>query len=183
MNKATGEVCSTVSDRRKTVYSHFPTEFLVDSNGAKLHTVGRLDADTTGLLLFTNDGKLSDFLTRPQNKIEKTYLVTLKNKVSDLEKNEYSKKISSGLIIPAEKKSLAQKTAPAHLEWLTDSLCKITVTEGKFHEVKRIFLALDNQVLMLKRIKMATLELDVSLKEGQWRALTENELCSLKKLY
>ena len=82
MNKKSGFVCSTVSDRRQTVYEAFPEDILTDENGAKLHSVGRLDADTEGLLLFTNDGKLSDFLTRPQNKIEKTYLVGLKNPVS-----------------------------------------------------------------------------------------------------
>ena len=180
MNKARGEVCSTVSDRRTTVYSHFPQELLVDANGAKLHSVGRLDADTQGLLLFTNDGKLSDFLTRPHNKIPKTYLVTLKNAVSDEEERRYCKSASEGLTLPPEKKAGEEKSAPACIEWLNKSQCKITVTEGKFHEVKRIFRALGNEVTELLRTGMADLELDLNLKSGQWRPLSEAEVEGLK---
>ncbi len=201
MNKAAGEVCSTVSDRRKTVYSHFPPEILIDSNGAKLHTVGRLDADTTGLLLLTNDGKFSDYLTRPQNIIEKTYLVKLKHAVTYDQQKNYIKKAAEGLILPPEKKAGEEKGAPAQIEWIKcDNLCQtgdcrlyedrsqnepgtelcdkctITVTEGKFHEVKRIFRALGNEVTALRRIKMAGIELDEDLAPGQWRELREEEI-------
>ncbi len=201
MNKAAGEVCSTVSDRRKTVYSHFSPEILIDSNGAKLHTVGRLDADTTGLLLFTNDGNFSDYLTRPQNKIEKTYFVKLKHAVTYDQQKNYIKKAAEGLILPPEKKAGEEKGAPAQIEWINcDDLCRIgecrlyedrsqnepgtelcdkctiTVTEGKFHEVKRIFRALGNEVTALRRIKMAGIELDEDLAPGQWRELREEEI-------
>ena len=179
MNKKSGFVCSTVSDRRQTVYEAFTKDILADENGAKLHSVGRLDADTEGLLLFTNDGKLSDFLTRPQNKIEKTYLVGLKNSVSSSEQKNYAKKAENGLVLPPEKKAGEQKSGGAKIDWLNENECKITLTEGKFHEVKRIFRALGNEVVFLRRIKMAGLVLDESLKPGEHRTLTESEIEAL----
>ncbi len=175
MNKAYGTVCSTVSDRRHTVYEVFPPDLLI-VGGGKLHTAGRLDADTEGLLILTNDGKFSDFLSRPVNKIQKTYLVTLKNCVSTDAQNEYKSLASAGLSLPAEKKAPVQQANPASIEWIDSTKCRITVTEGKFHEVKRIFRALGNEVLALKRVSFGTLELDTSLAPGQYRKLTENEV-------
>lgn len=182
MNKAAGTVCSSVSDRRRTVYESFPPEILYDKNGAKLHTVGRLDADTEGLLLLTNDGKLSNFLTRPENKIKKTYLVVLKNPVLEDEQKIYSKKTEAGLPLPAEKKFGEQKSGPAFLEWISENECKITLTEGKFHEVKRVFRALGNEVEKLMRVSFAGIPLPKDLKSGEWRALTEYELEKLSLL-
>ena len=179
MNKASGEVCSTVSDSHRTVYEHFPSE-LHESNGAKLHSVGRLDCDTEGLLLFTNDGKLSDFLTRPQNKIEKTYFVRLKNTVTEIQQEEYTNLAEKGVVLPPEKKSPEQKSSGANIEWISEKECKITLTEGKFHEVKRIFRSLGNEVSYLKRIEFAGIHLDSNLKEGEWRHLNEYELAVLK---
>ena len=180
MNKAAGEVCSTVSDSHRTVYEHFSPDQLI-SNGAKLHSVGRLDCDTEGLLLFTNDGQLSNFLTRPENKIEKTYFVRLKNPLTLLRQKEYSEQAEKGLTLPPEKKSPEQKSAGAKITWLTQNECEITLTEGKFHEVKRIFRALGNEVIYLKRVKFAGLELEESLPVGQFRPLYESEIYKLKK--
>lgn len=179
MNKAAGQVCSSVSDSHPTVYEQFPPQ-LLESNGAKLHSIGRLDCDTEGLLLFTNDGKLSDFLSRPENKIEKTYFVRLKNSVTKNQRKEYCRLAKSGLILPAEKKAPEQNSAGAKIEWLGATECKITVTEGKFHEIKRIFRALGNEVTYLKRIRFAALELDESLGAGKWREMTEREIFVLK---
>ncbi|MBR1536629.1 MAG: pseudouridine synthase [Treponema sp.] len=179
MNKMAGEVCSTVSDSHKTVYSHFPPELLI-SNGAKLHSVGRLDADTEGLLLFTNDGKLSNFLTRPENKIEKKYFVRLCHSVSLENKKEYQKKAGEGLLLPAEKKFPAQKSLGSRIEWLSEDEAFITLTEGKFHEVKRIFRALENEVTYLKRVSFSGLFLDEKLLPGEWRKLSEEEVRALK---
>ena len=179
MNKAAGEVCSTVSDSHCTVYEHFSPDQLI-SNGAKLHSVGRLDCDTEGLLLFTNDGKLSDFLTRPENKIEKTYFVRLENLVTEIQQKEYCQKAGQGLTLPPEKKSPEQKSGGAQIHWLSPSECQITLTEGKFHEVKRIFRALGNEVIYLKRTKFAGIELDENLKPGESRPLYESEICDLK---
>ena len=118
MNKACGTVCSTVSDRRHTVYEAFPPGVL-NLDGVKLHTVGRLDADTEGLLLLTNDGKFSDFLSRPVNKIPKTYLVSLKNCVSTDAQNEYISLAAAGLTLPAEKKAPVSGTESNGIKPLT----------------------------------------------------------------
>ena len=179
MNKAAGEVCSTVSDSHRTVYEHFSPDQLI-SNGVKLHSVGRLDCDTEGLLLFTNDGQLSNFLTRPENKIEKTYFVRLKNLVTEHQQKEYSEQSELGLTLPPEKKSPEQKSSGAKITWLTQNECEITLTEGKFHEVKRIFRTLGNEVIYLKRVKFAGLELEESLPVGQFRPLYESEVRTLK---
>lgn len=179
MNKKAGEVCSTVSDRHHTVYEHFLPHVLV-SNGAKLHTVGRLDLDTEGLLLFTNDGKLSDFLSRPENKISRTYFVRLKQSVSEKEQAVYAQKAQAGLILPAEKKIAEQKSCGAKILWQSQNECTVTLCEGKFHEVKRIFRALLNEVVYLQRIQFAFFALEPNLKAGQWRPLLD---CEVKKLY
>lgn len=176
MNKAGGTVCSTVSDRRKTVYEVFPEEQLISPEGAKLHTVGRLDADTEGLLFLTNDGKFSNYLTRPENNIKKTYLVKLLAPVDDGQKEQYKKSAAEGLILPPEKKAEEQKSNGAFIEWKNDLECLITLTEGKFHEVKRIFRALNNEVIFLKRISMGGVLLDQNIPAGNYRALTAEEL-------
>ncbi len=181
MNKAPDTVCSTVSDSHSTVYDVFPKELLVSPEGAKLHTIGRLDLDTAGLLLFTNDGKLSDFLTRPENKIEKTYFVCLKKNVTPGAQKIYTQAALNGLLMPPEKKAEEQMSGPATLNWLSDDSCNITLTEGKFHEVKRIFRALGNEVIYLKRIKMAGLSLDETIKSGEFRPLTDQEVELLKQ--
>ena len=180
MNKAPCEVCSTKSDSHKTVYERFPPNLLV-SNGAKLHSVGRLDCDTQGLLLFTNDGKLSNFLSRPENKIEKKYFVKLLQKVDEKNQQEYSKKALAGLILPSDKKAGEQKSSGAKIEWISQTDCTISLTEGKFHEVKRFFRALGNEVIFLKRIEFAGLTLDENLELGQWRALSNAEISILMK--
>ncbi|MCR4822996.1 MAG: pseudouridine synthase [Treponema sp.] len=181
MNKRAGEVCSLVSDSHPTVYENFPQEFLI-SNGAKLHSVGRLDCDSQGLLLFTNDGKLSNFLTRPENKIPKKYFIRLKNKVTEIQQEEYKSRAEKGLLLPPEKKAGQEKTSGAKIVWLSDSECTITLTQGKFHEVKRIFRALGNEVIFLKRVEFAGLLLDENLPSGQYRKLSESEIEKLKSL-
>lgn len=176
MNKAAGTVCSTVSDRRRIVYEAFPQSVLIDENGARLHSVGRLDADTEGLLLFTNDGKLSNFLTRPESKIEKTYLVELASPVCEAEQKIYAEKAAAGLVLPAEKKACEQKSGGARILWRGETECEISLCEGKFHEVKRIFRALGNEVKKLKRIKFAGLALPEDLGAGDFRKMTKEEI-------
>lgn len=195
MNKSSGTVCSTVSDRRHTVYEAFSNEDLVSPEGARLHSVGRLDADTEGLLLFTNDGKFSNFLTRPENNVPKKYVAGLLKKVPEnscdecLCRADYIQRAFEGLVLPAEKKAPEQQSGSAVIEFLSDAekdvfagkadaadFCFITVTEGKFHEVKRIFKALGNEVVFLKRVSFGGLELDENLKSGEVRKLTEEEL-------
>ena len=175
MNKPCGYVCSAVSDSHKTVYELLPGPLQSLAQNAKrghrLHTVGRLDCDTSGLLLFTTDGDFSDYLTRPQNHIEKTYEVILQNPVDEAAQKEYISRAAQGLVLPPDKKAPEQKSSGAQLQFLSPELCHITVHEGKFHEVRRIFTALGNQVKELKRLSMGPFELPEDLAPGQYRAL------------
>ncbi len=170
MNKPSGYVCSAVSDSHKTVYSLLPLELqnLVQNakRGQRLHTVGRLDCDTSGLLLLTTDGDFSHKLTCPENKVQKSYIAELKN-AGDI---SYIQKAKNGLTLPPEKKAPEQQTSSVELKPLNAELSKwqITITEGKFHEVRRIFKALGNKVIFLKRIKMGDYELPEELKEGEY---------------
>ena len=182
MNKASGAVCSTKSDRHQTVY-----EFLAEADnqkrlGGSLSTVGRLDADTEGLLIFTTDGELNHRLTFPKYEVKKTYLVHLRDAVSAEDKITYAEKGKAGLHIPAAANDPECDAKPCDIEFLEDDKCTITVTEGRFHEVKRIFIALNNEVVYLKRLMMGTLHLDESLGRGEYRSLTDEEIYSLKEL-
>ena len=148
-----------------------------------LHSVGRLDIDTEGLLILTTDGKLSHRLTDPT-----THIPNLRNAVSEEEQKHYVSLFSKGLWLEAEKKSAAFVTKPAVLHWLDNedeyctiygadfTICTLTLTEGKFHQVKRMFKAVGNEVIFLKRIAMGALFLDASLHPGQWRPLKDEEL-------
>ena len=187
MNKPAGYVCSAVSDSHKTVYDLLSEELRVLGQGAKrghrLHTIGRLDCDTSGLLLLTSDGLFSHKIAASKEiggcGLTKSYLAELKKSISQKEKEEYIKKAHEGLLLPAEKKFPEQKARPALLTFLTDSLCKVTVQEGKFHEVRRIFRALGNEVLRLERISIGKLTLPPDLQAGQWRNMTEEEIKAL----
>ena len=175
MNKPKDAVCSTVSDRHKTVFDFIPQNLKENTKFNALKCGGRLDCDTTGLLLFSTNGAFLHNITSPENKITKTYHVILRDKVSAPDMTEYKNAAAGGITIPAQKKSPLQKCAPAFIDFINESECNITVTEGKFHEVRRIFLALKNEVVFLKRIAVGSLVLDENLQEGQCRLISQEE--------
>ncbi|MCR4949050.1 MAG: rRNA pseudouridine synthase [Treponema sp.] len=188
MNKPAGYVCSAVSDSHKTVYQLLPQQMQSLVQGAKrghrLHTIGRLDCDTSGLLLFTTDGKFSHCVssvvsTSSTSSVSKTYRAVLKTQVPADQQADYISRAAQGLTLPPEKKFGEQKAKPAALRFIKDDICKITVHEGKFHEVRRIFRALGNEVAELHRTAIGPLELPEDLSPGQWRPLTEAEKASL----
>lgn len=182
MNKPCGYVCSAVSDSHKTVYELLSPELKALVRGAKrgsrLHTIGRLDADTSGLLLFTTDGVFSHNVAA-NSKISKTYSATLSLEVKENQQKEYIERAEEGLLLPPEKKFGVQKCESAALTFLSPQICMVTIYEGKFHEVRRIFRALDNEVKELKRISIGNLMLPADLEPGQWRNLNEEEKASL----
>ena len=197
MNKPAEYVCSAASDSHKTVYQLLAPELQQLVQGAKrgerLHTIGRLDADTTGLLLFTNDGQFSHRVATKvvstsstttltavvepvETTITKTYLATLKTAVSQDQQTSYITHVAQGLILPPEKKAPEQKAAPAELSFIDETTCRITVTEGKFHEVRRIFKALGNEVAALKRIAIGNLELPQDLAPGEYKSFLPEQI-------
>ena len=164
LNKPQG-VISAASDDRMTVID------LIDCTVRGLYPVGRLDRDTEGLLLITNDGQLGHQLLSPKRHVEKEYLVTVKNplKSSDIQRME------NGLVIDG-----GEVCRPAKMEIIDETHCRVTLTEGKYHQVKRMLAALDNEVTGLKRIRMKNLILDESLAPGEYRELSEEELQDLR---
>lgn len=135
MNKPSNYVCSSVSDSHKTVYDLLSLELknlLQAKRGEKIHTVGRLDCDTTGLLIFTTDGFFSNFITRNENKIPKTYLVELENSVSKINQIFYKDKFKTGIILPAEKKSSEEFVDNAIINFLQKQNVKLQSRKENF---------------------------------------------------
>lgn len=166
LNKPGGVISSTEAGRTATVMD------IIDHPQKKdMFPVGRLDKDTTGLLFITDDGQLAHELLSPRKKIGKTYIADFEKDVSDSE----IQKLEQG--IPLKDFT----TAPAEAEKLSARRVKLTITEGKYHQVKRMFGYLENRVTGLRRVGFATLTLDEELAEGSWRRLTTEEVDDLKK--
>lgn len=182
MNKRKGTLCSTKDtvpeDQRKyeLVYDDIKKEHLFPEGLPPLHTVGRLDADTEGLLVLTTNGILSHKLADPKYHVDKTYLVTLEKPATTEEQMQYKSRALEGIFIPNCNSEKSFTSQSAELVWISDSKCTLTIHEGKFHQVKRMFQALGNKVIELKRIAMGPLKLDENLKSGEYRALTEKEI-------
>ncbi|MDN6195897.1 MAG: rRNA pseudouridine synthase [Atopostipes suicloacalis] len=145
------------------------------------HPVGRLDKDTEGLLLLTNDGKLTHQLTSPKKEVDKKYYAFVTGLVNDAD----IKKFKEGILLEEDNEDYL--TLPANLEVLeideeaNTSEVHVVIHEGKFHQVKRMFHAVDKEVLYLKRIAMGELQLDENLALGDYRRLTTEELETIKK--
>lgn len=170
LNKPAGVVTATKDRISDTVLGLIKEEKRRD-----LFPVGRLDKDTEGLLLITNDGELAHRLLAPGKHVDKTYFARL-----DLPANEADKEaFAEGLVVDRELTAL-----PAKLEFLGSSKDEVLVTvcEGKFHQIKRMFEAVGKQVMYLKRLSMGPLRLDENLKPGEYRRLTEEEIKRLKEL-
>src|SRR5690625_1653101 len=164
MNKPDGVISSTEEGPTATV-----VDLINHPQQGELFPVGRLDKDTVGLLFITNDGKLAHQLLSPKNEYYKTYHCTLRDAVSE----EDIVKLETGI----ELKEFTTK--PAKAKQLSSNEVSLSITEGKFHQVKRMFIALGNEVVKLKRTHFATLELDETLNEGEYRKLTAEEIKNL----
>ncbi|WP_408071174.1 pseudouridine synthase [Butyrivibrio sp. JL13D10] len=163
--KPQGVVSATRDNHDTTVLDLIDTGF--DKN---LAPVGRLDKDAEGLLIITNDGKLSHRLLSPKKHVEKEYEVHTKKPVSE---NDI-KRLEEGVDIGDE-----EPTLPARA-FVKDEILHLIIHEGRFHQVKRMLEAVDNEVVFLKRIRMGNLCLDPSLEPGEYRELTDEELDLLK---
>ncbi|MCI8363569.1 MAG: rRNA pseudouridine synthase [Eubacterium sp.] len=182
LNKPAGIISSTADDRDETVVEYIKKHSPVGMDSVPEHDrksvflakdlfpVGRLDKDTEGLLILTNDGELAHRLLSPRHHVAKKYFVRLDK---DLNTTDVDK-MREGLDI-GEKRL----TSPAALEILAPREALLTITEGKFHQVKRMFAKLGKNVIYLKRTEMGTLTLDESLAVGEWRVLTEEEIQNL----
>ncbi|MEE0955081.1 MAG: pseudouridine synthase [Eubacterium sp.] len=196
LNKPAGFITATEDTRQETVMDLLP-----DRRRKNLSPVGRLDKDTEGLLLITDDGQLNHRLLAPGFHVRKTYLAGLRKTVSEEDVQKFRdgldigekaltapallQRVESGAdcldsLTPEYLKALPRAAAaspfPSEISWAL-----VSITEGKFHQIKRMFEAVDNEVLYLKRMSMGSLLLDPELKPGQWRMLTPEEIRELKK--
>ncbi|KAE9529935.1 16S rRNA pseudouridine(516) synthase RsuA [Testudinibacter aquarius] len=167
LHKPAGYICSHDDGEYPTVYQLFDYPLR-----NKLYSVGRLDVDTTGLVLLTDDGQWSHRITSPKFQCEKTYLVTLADPIE----NHYQSAVEQGILLRGEQ----APTKPGKLEIVDDYNLNLTISEGRYHQVKRMFAALGNKVVGLHRWRIGAVILDETLDEGEYRTLTATEVAGFK---
>jgi 16S rRNA pseudouridine516 synthase len=163
LHKPKDVVCSTADGEHRTVL-----DLLFISNRDSLRIVGRLDIDTTGLLLLTDDGNWSHRITSPKYKQAKVYHVLLADEISD----DAISQLEMGIMLKGEDKA----TLPASVEKLDSKTILLTLHEGKYHQVKRMLAAVGNHVEELHRQQIGEIILDDDLKAGEWRELSVDEI-------
>ncbi len=163
LNKPQGVVSATDDRTHKTVLDLVPDELKRDG----LFPAGRLDADTTGFVLITDDGDFAHKILSPKSHVSKTYIATLADPLSD----EDIKILEQGITLKDGYECL-----PATINRLEKNIFEIIICEGKYHQIKRMFGAVGNKVLVLKRTKIGGLPLDIDLKEGFCREITQEEI-------
>ncbi len=164
LNKPAGYLSATVDDEHPTVME------LIDAPET-LHIAGRLDRASTGLLILTNDGKWSRRLTEPKEGVPKVYEVTTAEPIS----TETAMLFQQGIYFAYEDLT----TQPAELQILSAQRAQITIYEGRYHQIKRMFHAVGNRITSLHRLSMGAIQLDESLAPGQYRNLTQQEIESV----
>jgi 16S rRNA pseudouridine516 synthase len=162
-HKPANTLCSNIDENYPSIFNYIDIEHKTD-----LHIVGRLDADTTGLVLITDDGNWTFKIIKPEAQCDKVYRVQLRDELSE----EAIVKLGEGILLQGADKP----TLPAKIEIISSKEVLLTITEGRFHQVKRMFRAVGNRVKGLHREKIGQVSLDVELK--QWRYLTREEIIS-----
>ncbi|WP_412537633.1 pseudouridine synthase [Marinobacter sp. MIT932201] len=166
MNKPAGVVSATTDSDHPTALDLLPSDIT-----RNLHIAGRLDADTTGLLLLTTDGKWSHRVTSPRTDCPKTYRVTLSEPLTDAA----AQQLERGVELHNDPKP----TRPAGVKVLEERIFELTISEGRYHQVKRMLAAVGNHVDALHRLRIGKVELDTALGPGEYRELTPEEKDSL----
>lgn len=163
MNKPSGVLSASMDKHTKTAID------LLDEKDRRqdLFIAGRLDKDTTGLLLITNNGDFAHSILSPKKHVFKTYYVELRCAADET----YKERFEEGIVLEDGYVCKAARYKP-----LSETTCLLEIREGKFHQIKRMFASLDNEVIALKRISMGELILDESLKTGEYRYLTDKEI-------
>ena len=163
LNKPAGVVCATRDGLSPTVLALMPDELKRDG----LFPAGRLDKDTEGFVLITDDGELAHKMLAPKSHVPKLYYVRLESPLVENAEESFQE----GIVLEDGTSYL-----PAGLERINDKECLVTLHEGMFHQVKRMFEALDNKVSYLKRVRIGGVELDKSLETGKVRELSDDEV-------
>ena len=163
IHKPANTLCSNVDESHPSIFNYIDV-----TKKSELHIVGRLDADTTGLVLITDDGSWTYKIITPTAECEKVYRVTLRDELTD----EAIQMLEAGVMLTG----IDEPTLPAKVTVLSANEVLLTITQGKFHQVKRMFRAVGNRVKRLHREKIGQVSLDVEL--GEWRYLTSDEVNS-----
>jgi 16S rRNA pseudouridine516 synthase len=163
LNKPEGVVSATTDSQQPTVLDLLPTEMR-----SGLHIVGRLDRDTTGLLLLTTDGQWSHRVTSPRTGCDKTYRVGLSEPITQ----EAIELLEAGVLLKSE----AAPTQPAGVRIIDDQIIELTIREGRYHQIKRMMAAVGNHAVTLHRSQIGAITLDSALAPGEFRALTLEEI-------
>jgi len=163
LNKPKGCICSSKDEQYPSVFN-----LLGLNNLDKLHFAGRLDADTSGLVLISDDGQWTHRITSPKHKQAKTYIVTTSEPLS----KKAIQQLKTGVLL----KDNVKPTLPAVVLTIDDYNYSIAIMEGRYHQVKRMFTAVGNHVVELHRRSIGSLILDEKMESGQWRHLTEKEI-------
>lgn len=166
MNKPAGVVSATSDSEHPTALDLLPAELARD-----LHMAGRLDLDTTGLLLLTTDGQWSHRITSPRTDCPKTYRVSLSEPLTGVSEQ--------ALVTGVELRNENRKTRPATVRRVDDRVIELTISEGRYHQVKRMLASVGNHVEALHRIRVGAIVLDPALSPGEYRPLTEQEIASV----
>ncbi|ANZ33121.1 pseudouridine synthase [Staphylococcus carnosus] len=167
LNKPAGYISATEDEEQSTIVS-----LIKDFQHMKIFPVGRLDKDTEGLILLTNDGQFNHDIMSPNKHVSKIYRVEAKNPITDDDIKQFAEgvELSDG------------KTKPAQLERTeNEKVAFVSIREGRYHQVKRMFHAIDNEVLNLKRVQIGKLKLDSNLPKGSYRELTQEEIELVKQ--
>jgi len=167
MNKPAGIVSVTKDHNNPTAIG-----LMCEHRSEELQIAGRLDIDTTGLLLITDDGQWNHRLTSPRSDCAKIYQVGLAEAIG----NDYQTALAAGVLLEGEK----HRCMPAHMEQIDQHHLRLRIAEGKYHQVKRMFAALGNHVLSLHRSQVGDIILDPELEPGDYRPLTELEVSSIQ---
>ena len=168
MHKPSNYECSHKTQHHPTIYSLLPHP-LVERD---VQCIGRLDEDTTGLILISDDGQFIHKMSSPKHKVPKIYAVTCKHPVSD----EQIKQLLNGVKLIDENESIAALSC----ERISETVINMSLTEGNYHQVKRMVAAISNRVEALKRIQIGELKLPDDLKVGEWRWLSEEDMAKLQ---
>lgn len=166
MNKPLGVVSATKDHSNPTAI-----DLIYEHRNDQLQIAGRLDIDTTGLLLITDDGQWNHIVTSPRTDCKKIYLVELENPVGE----DYQRKLEAGIALEGEKR----RCLPATMEVIDDHHIRLCISEGKYHQVKRMMTSLGNEVVNLHRLQIGGIELDPELEPGDYRPLTKEEIASI----
>lgn len=167
MNKPAGVVSATKDHTNPTAL-----DLIYEHRNDQLQIAGRLDIDTTGLLLITDDGQWNHIVTSPRTDCKKIYAVELENAVSE----DYHKKLEAGIALEGE----SRRCLPATMQVIDDHHIQLSISEGKYHQVKRMITSLGNEVVSLHRLQIGGIALDPKLEPGDYRPLTEEEIASIQ---